>query len=72
VEVIREVRSQVGPEFPICLRYSQWKQQDYNAKLAHIPAELERFLAPLTGAGVDLFSLFAAPLLGGLNLRAVR
>jgi 2,4-dienoyl-CoA reductase-like NADH-dependent reductase (Old Yellow Enzyme family) len=55
VEVIREVRSQVGPEFPICLRYSQWKQQDYNAKLAHTPAELERFLAPLTGAGVDLF-----------------
>ena len=26
VEVIREVRSQVGPEYPICLRYSQWKQ----------------------------------------------
>ena len=45
----------MGPEFPICLPYSQWKQQDYNAKLAHTPAELERFLAPLTGAGVDLF-----------------
>jgi 2,4-dienoyl-CoA reductase-like NADH-dependent reductase (Old Yellow Enzyme family) len=55
VEVIREVRSQVGPEFPVCLRYSQWKQQDYNAKLAQTPAELERFLAPLTAAGVDLF-----------------
>jgi len=55
VEVIREVRSQVGPEFPVCLRYSQWKQQDYNAKLAKNPAELEQFLAPLTAAGVDLF-----------------
>ena len=55
VEVIREVRSQVGPEFPVCLRFSQWKQQDYNAKLAQTPAELERFLAPLTAAGVDLF-----------------
>jgi 2,4-dienoyl-CoA reductase-like NADH-dependent reductase (Old Yellow Enzyme family) len=55
VEVIREVRSQVGPEFPVCLRYSQWKQQDYNAKLVHNPAELERFLAPLTAAGVDLY-----------------
>jgi 2,4-dienoyl-CoA reductase-like NADH-dependent reductase (Old Yellow Enzyme family) len=55
VEVIREVRSQVGPEFPICLRYSQWKQQDYNAKLAQNLGELERFLAPLTAAGVDLY-----------------
>jgi 2,4-dienoyl-CoA reductase-like NADH-dependent reductase (Old Yellow Enzyme family) len=55
VEVIREVRSQVGPEFPICLRFSQWKQQDYNAKLAQSPEELERFLAPLTAAGVDLY-----------------
>jgi 2,4-dienoyl-CoA reductase-like NADH-dependent reductase (Old Yellow Enzyme family) len=55
VEVIREVRSQVGPEFPICLRFSQWKLQDYNAKLAQNPDELERFLEPLTAAGVDLF-----------------
>jgi 2,4-dienoyl-CoA reductase-like NADH-dependent reductase (Old Yellow Enzyme family) len=55
VEVIREVRTQVGPEFPVCLRFSQWKLQDYNAKLAQNPAELERFLAPLTAAGVDLF-----------------
>jgi 2,4-dienoyl-CoA reductase-like NADH-dependent reductase (Old Yellow Enzyme family) len=55
VEVIREVRSKVSPEFPICLRFSQWKLQDYNAKLAQSPAELERFLAPLAAAGVDLF-----------------
>jgi 2,4-dienoyl-CoA reductase-like NADH-dependent reductase (Old Yellow Enzyme family) len=55
VEVIREIRSKVSPEFPVCLRFSQWKLQDYNAKLAQSPAELERFLAPLTAAGVDLF-----------------
>jgi 2,4-dienoyl-CoA reductase-like NADH-dependent reductase (Old Yellow Enzyme family) len=55
VEVIREVRSHVGPEFPICLRFSQWKLQDYNAKLVQSPTELERFLAPLAAAGVDLF-----------------
>jgi 2,4-dienoyl-CoA reductase-like NADH-dependent reductase (Old Yellow Enzyme family) len=55
VEVIREIRSQVGPEYPVCLRYSQWKQQDYNAKLVQNPAELERFLEPLTAAGVDLY-----------------
>ena len=35
VEVIREVRSKVRPEFPVCLRFSQWKLQDYSAKLAH-------------------------------------
>jgi 2,4-dienoyl-CoA reductase-like NADH-dependent reductase (Old Yellow Enzyme family) len=55
VEVIREVRSQVSSNFPVCLRFSQWKLQDYNARLAQSPAELERFLAPLVAAGVDLF-----------------
>jgi 2,4-dienoyl-CoA reductase-like NADH-dependent reductase (Old Yellow Enzyme family) len=55
VEVIGEVRSQVGPGFPIGFRYSQWKQQDYAAKLARTPQELERFLEPLASAGVDLF-----------------
>jgi 2,4-dienoyl-CoA reductase-like NADH-dependent reductase (Old Yellow Enzyme family) len=54
-EVIREVRGQVTPEFPVCLRFSQWKMQDYDAKLAQSPAELERFLVPLSAAGVDLF-----------------
>ncbi len=55
VEVIQAVRSQVSPDFPICLRFSQWKLQDFSAKLAHSPAELERLLAPLTAAGVDIF-----------------
>jgi 2,4-dienoyl-CoA reductase-like NADH-dependent reductase (Old Yellow Enzyme family) len=55
VEVIREIRGKVSPDFPVCLRFSQWKLQDYNAKLAQSPAELEQFLAPLSAAGVDLF-----------------
>jgi len=55
VEVIREVRHQVSTNFPVCLRFSQWKLQDYNAKLAHTPAELEAFLTPVAAAGVDLF-----------------
>ncbi|MEO8663153.1 MAG: NADH:flavin oxidoreductase [Bryobacteraceae bacterium] len=55
VEVIREIRSKVSPCFPVCLRFSQWKLQDFKAKLAHSPAELERFLEPLVEAGVDLF-----------------
>jgi 2,4-dienoyl-CoA reductase-like NADH-dependent reductase (Old Yellow Enzyme family) len=55
VEIIREIRRNVSPEFVVCLRFSQWKLQDYNARLAQTPAELERFLAPLTAAGVDIF-----------------
>jgi 2,4-dienoyl-CoA reductase-like NADH-dependent reductase (Old Yellow Enzyme family) len=54
-EVIREIRRNVDPEFPVCLRFSQWKLRDYAARLAQTPAELERFLEPLVSAGVDLF-----------------
>jgi 2,4-dienoyl-CoA reductase-like NADH-dependent reductase (Old Yellow Enzyme family) len=55
IEIIEAVRAAVGPEFPIILRFSQWKQQDFAVKLAHNPQELERFLAPLAKAGVDIF-----------------
>ncbi len=55
IEVIEAVRDATGPDFPIILRYSQWKQQDFTARLAHTPAELEQFLLPLRDAGVDIF-----------------
>jgi 2,4-dienoyl-CoA reductase-like NADH-dependent reductase (Old Yellow Enzyme family) len=55
VEVIREIRRRVSPDFPVALRFSQWKSQDYAARLAQTPEELERFLEPLPAAGVDLF-----------------
>ena len=55
VDVIRETRRQVGPDFPLVLRFSQWKIQDYAAKLATTLQELEAFLAPLVDAGVDVF-----------------
>ena len=54
VDVIHEVRRRVGPNFPVALRFSQWKIGDYEAKLAAGPAELESFLRPLVDAGVDL------------------
>jgi 2,4-dienoyl-CoA reductase-like NADH-dependent reductase (Old Yellow Enzyme family) len=54
VEVIQACRRAVGPDFPIVLRFSQWKQQDYAARLAQTPELLGRFLAPLVDAGVDL------------------
>lgn len=54
-DLIRAVRAKVGPDFPILLRWSQWKGDDYEAKLARTPQELEIFLGSLANAGVDVF-----------------
>jgi 2,4-dienoyl-CoA reductase-like NADH-dependent reductase (Old Yellow Enzyme family) len=55
VEIVAAIRYRVGPEFPIMLRFSQWKQQDYGAKLVNSSEQLEQFLKPLVEAGVDIF-----------------
>ncbi|MFF8032607.1 NADH:flavin oxidoreductase [Streptomyces sp. NPDC016626] len=55
VEIVAAVRERVSPEFPVIFRYSQWKQEAYDARLAETPQELEAILAPLVAAGVDAF-----------------
>lgn len=55
VEIIKAARAATGADFPIVLRYSQWKQQDFTAKLADSPEQLEQFLSPLVDAGLDGF-----------------
>ncbi len=55
IEIVEAIRAAVGEDFPIIFRFSQWKQQDYNAKLCQTPEELEMFLTLLTNAGVDIF-----------------
>ncbi len=55
VAVVRAVRQAVGEDTVIILRLSQWKQQDYAARLAATPAEMEAWLGPLAEAGVDVF-----------------
>lgn len=55
IEVVKAMRAAVGPDLAIILRLSQWKQQDYNAKLAHTPQEMEDWILPLAEAGVDIF-----------------
>lgn len=55
IELVRAVRAAVGPDYPIIFRFSQWKQQDYAARLAPTPELLAEFLAPLSEAGVDIF-----------------
>jgi 2,4-dienoyl-CoA reductase-like NADH-dependent reductase (Old Yellow Enzyme family) len=54
-EVVQAVRTATGPNFPVLLRFSQWKLVDYGATLARTPQELETFLEPLAAAGVDVF-----------------
>ena len=55
IELIQAVRAAVGPDFPIIFRFSQWKQQDYSARLVQSAEELGAFLKPLSDAGVDIF-----------------
>lgn len=55
IEVVKAIRAAVGPDLAVILRLSQWKQQDYKAKLALTPQEMEAWLKPLAEAGVDIF-----------------
>jgi 2,4-dienoyl-CoA reductase-like NADH-dependent reductase (Old Yellow Enzyme family) len=64
-EIVRECRRRVGPDFPLILRFSQWKLHNFLAKgvantafrerIAQDTAELAAILTPLVDAGVDVF-----------------
>jgi 2,4-dienoyl-CoA reductase-like NADH-dependent reductase (Old Yellow Enzyme family) len=54
-EIVSAIKKRTAPGFPVMLRYSQWKMQDYAARAWPTPNELECFLAPLVDAGVDIF-----------------
>jgi 2,4-dienoyl-CoA reductase-like NADH-dependent reductase (Old Yellow Enzyme family) len=54
-DIIRAIRAATAPDFPILLRFSQWKMQDFDARPWPTPQLLETFLTPLVDAGVDLF-----------------
>ncbi|MFE4358631.1 12-oxophytodienoate reductase [Kitasatospora xanthocidica] len=54
-ELVAAVREAVSPGFPVIFRYSQWKLENYDARLAETPQELEAILTPLAEAGVDAF-----------------
>ncbi|WP_322051622.1 NADH:flavin oxidoreductase [Paraburkholderia bannensis] len=53
-EIVAAVRAAVGPDFPIVIRLSQWKQQDYKARHAHTPQEMAQWLEPLVAAGANV------------------
>lgn len=54
-EVVRAIRGAVGEELPVFFRFSQHKQQDYTARIAETPEELQVILGSLAAAGVDVF-----------------
>lgn len=72
--VVQAIRREIGEKLPIILRFSQFKMQDYRARLADTPEALGELLGPLADAGVDLFDAsqryFDTPLFEGspLNL----
>ena len=54
-DIVKGIRAKVSADFPIIFRFSQWKQQDYSARLAPTPEALGEFLQHLVDAGVDIF-----------------
>ena len=54
-EIVAAIRRAVGPEFVISFRFSQWKEVDYDARVAPTPEDLRVMLAELRGAGADIF-----------------
>ncbi|MBL7488506.1 NADH:flavin oxidoreductase [Frankia sp. AgB1.9] len=50
-EVVAAVRAEVGPDFPVIYRFSQWKGADFHARVAETPEELAELLTPLAAAG---------------------
>ena len=56
-DAVAEIKRRLGADFPVGIRLSQWKQQDYSAVLARTPEEWQQFLALLVDAGVDVFHI---------------
>jgi 2,4-dienoyl-CoA reductase-like NADH-dependent reductase (Old Yellow Enzyme family) len=55
LEIIKAVRNAIPDGMPLLFKISQWKEQDYDARLATAPEELGQWLNPFIAAGVDVF-----------------
>ena len=51
-EVLGKVRAAVGPDYPVSIRLSQWKEADYEATVAESPEELGQLVAALGEADI--------------------
>ena len=52
-DIIKSVRENVSENFVVGLRFSQWKQHDFEAKLASNPEELKMILTLPVESGLD-------------------
>ncbi|WP_066560309.1 hypothetical protein [Croceicoccus bisphenolivorans] len=56
-EIVRGVRSALGPDFPISLRFSQFKEVDFGARIFDTPEDIRVFVEEFEAAGVDVFDV---------------
>lgn len=54
LQVVRAMRKEVGPEFPIIYRFSQWSVEDYQEIKWNNSKELKVWVEALRDAGVDI------------------
>ncbi|TXS47492.1 NADH:flavin oxidoreductase [Streptomyces sp. OR43] len=54
-QVVAACRESVSDDFPISFRFSQWKVNHYQARVAETPQELQTMLGLLADAGADAF-----------------
>lgn len=58
-EIAAAIRAEVGRDFIISFRFSQFKEADYTARIAETPEDLRDMLAVMRKAGVDVFNVSA-------------
>ncbi len=54
-EIIRAVRAELPASIPVIVRFSQFKERAYDARIADSPDELAEILTVLADAGADVF-----------------
>jgi 2,4-dienoyl-CoA reductase-like NADH-dependent reductase (Old Yellow Enzyme family) len=54
-EIASAIRGVVGSDFILSFRFSQWKEVNYDAKVARTPEELRVLLDAMRAAGIDVF-----------------
>lgn len=54
-EIVEGIRKVMGEDAPIGIRFSQWKECDYKAKIVESPEQLKQFVETMRAAGTDIF-----------------
>lgn len=54
-EIVRAIRKEAGDDFVISVRFSQWKEADYAARIVEEEDDLRAFLGRMRDAGADMF-----------------